>query len=114
MASPFLYLYLICSLCRVMAGVESIWNGMTIFRRRRALNGGNPLSNWNWPLICRRFIFIAVALIALVDLYFAAFGGAEGTISLQLFHMTFESFRKTTLVLSIGYILGHCLGRIDK
>ena len=67
-----------------------------------------------WSRATRIFMFVVAAIIGLYDLAAAAFGGAEGTVTLQLWHLTSEDFKKTTLALAIGYFLGHILGRIDK
>jgi len=68
----------------------------------------------NYGQLTRIFIFVIVAIIALYDLWVAAFGGAGQTISLQLFKMTDSEFRGKTLLFAFGYFAGHVLGRIDK
>ena len=68
----------------------------------------------NWQRATRIFIFVIVAIIALYDLAAAAFGGADGTISLQLFHMTGDEFKAKSLLFAAGYLCGHIFGRVDK
>lgn len=64
-------------------------------------------------LITRRAIFVMVVVIALFDIYVAAFGGPGATISLQLFGMSGGEWRGKTLTFAFGYIAGHIFGRID-
>lgn len=67
-----------------------------------------------WARATRIFIFIVAIIVGLYDLLAAALGGADGTISLQLWKMTGADWRATTLVFILGYLAGHILGRVDK
>ena len=67
--------------------------------------------------ICRIAIFATVIAVLIFDLWLAAFGGPSSTISLQGFEITggdLMSFQYRSLLLCIGYLVGHILGRIDK
>jgi hypothetical protein len=71
----------------------------------------------NLGRICRIAIFSTTILILLFDLFLAAFGQAGSTISLQLFHMVGGStvnFQQKSLLLCVGYLVGHIFGRIDN
>lgn len=71
----------------------------------------------NVARICRIVIFAAVIVVLLFDLWLAAFGGPGATISLQGFGITggdLVSFQERSLLLCIGYLIGHVFGRIDK
>lgn len=66
--------------------------------------------------VCRITIFGVTVAILLFDLYLAAFGGPDATISLQLFGMTGGSaigFQQRSLLICFGYLVGHVLGRLD-
>jgi hypothetical protein len=71
----------------------------------------------NWGQICRIVIFSVTILVLLFDLFLAAFGGQGSTISLQGFDMSggaMIAFREKSLLLCVGYLIGHIFGRIDK
>lgn len=70
----------------------------------------------DWALLVRRVIFFGTFLVLLFDLFVAAFGGPGSTISLQGWFITGSDtrpFRETSLLLAIGFVLGHILGRVD-
>ena len=69
--------------------------------------------NPKFALWTRRFIFIVIALVAIYDIFVAAFGGPGTTVSLQGFCETGGNWRGKTLTLAVGYFIGHVLGRID-
>jgi hypothetical protein len=72
---------------------------------------------FDWALLTRRVIFGATVLVLLFDLFVAAFGGPGSTISLQGWYMTGDKtipFREKSLLLAVGYLVGHIFGRIDK
>jgi hypothetical protein len=72
--------------------------------------------SFDFGLLCKRVLFVGVFLILLFDLFLAAFGGPGTTISLVLFNLTggdLMSFQERTLLLGVGYVVGHIFGRID-
>ena len=66
------------------------------------------------PRATRIFIFAIAIVIGIYDLAAAAFGGADATISLQLFHMTSDGFKHGSLLFIAGYLCGHIFGRVDQ